>query len=103
MAAHARLKKGFTEDGKYHNLMGWLICTNLTSLQFYCIQVRGIPHTVSKTKILHECEVRIEKSARGSLFGITKLRRVMPNSDPEGRIFQYAPNNHDRFFFLHTF
>ena len=38
-------------------------------------------------RIFHECEVQIEKSARGSLFGITKLWRVMLNSDPEGRIF----------------
>ena len=28
---------------------------------------------------------------------------MMPNSDPEGQIFLSAPNNHDRFFFLHTF
>ena len=27
----------------------------------------------------------------------------MPNSDPEGRIFLSATNNHDRFFLLHTF
>ena len=27
----------------------------------------------------------------------------MPNSDSEGRFFLSAPNNHDRFFFLHTF
>ena len=27
----------------------------------------------------------------------------MPSSDSEGRIFLSAPNNHDRFFFLHTF
>ena len=33
---------------------------------------------------------------------ITRLCRVMPNSDPEWRIFLSAPNNHDRFFFLHT-
>ena len=57
--------------------------------------------------------MRIENSARGSLFGITSLRRVMPfgitslrrvmlNSDPEGRIFPSAPKNHDRFF-LHIF
>ena len=54
-------------------------------------------------KIFHGCEVRIEKSVRGSLFGITRLCRVMPNSDPEGPIFLSAPNNHDRFFFLRTF
>ena len=44
-----------------------------------------------------------EKFVRGSLFGITGLCRVMPNSEPERRIFLSAPNNHDRFFFLHTF
>ena len=27
----------------------------------------------------------------------------MSNSDPGGQIFLSAPNNHDRFFFLHTF
>ena len=49
------------------------------------------------------CEVRIEKSIGGSLFGIARLCRVMPDSDPKGTSFQSAPNNHDRFFFLHTF
>ena len=34
---------------------------------------------------------------------VTKLCRVMPNTDPEGRIFLSAWNNHDRFFFLHAF
>ena len=53
-------------------------------------------------RIFHECEVQIEKSVRGSLFGITKLCRVMPNSDPAGQIFLSAPINHDGFFFLHT-
>ena len=28
---------------------------------------------------------------------------MMPNSDSEGRIFLATPNNHDSFFFLHTF
>ena len=27
----------------------------------------------------------------------------MPNGDPEGQILQSAPNNHDMFFFMHTF
>ena len=45
----------------------------------------------------------MEKSVRRSLFGITRICRVMPNSDPMGLIFLSAPNNHDGFFFLHTF
>ena len=51
------------------------------------------------------CEVLIETSVRVSLFGTTRLCREMQNStsDPEGRIFLSAPNNHDIFFFLHTF
>ena len=28
---------------------------------------------------------------------------MRPNSNPEGRIFLFAPNKHDRFIFLHTF
>ena len=54
-------------------------------------------------RIVHGCEVLVEKYVRGSLLGITRLCQVMPNSDPEGRIFLSAPNNHDRLFFLHTF
>ena len=54
-------------------------------------------------RIFHGCEVWIEKSVRGSLSGIRRLCRVMPNRDTEGWIFLSAPSNHDRFFFLHTF
>ena len=38
-----------------------------------------------------------------SPFGIMRLCLEMPNSDPEGRIFLFVPNNHDRFIFLHAF
>ena len=48
-------------------------------------------------RILHICEVRIEKYVRGSLC------RVMPNIDPERPIFLSTPNNHDRLVFLLTF
>ena len=34
----------------------------------------------------HEFVDRIDNSSRGSLLGITRLCRVMPNSDPRGRI-----------------
>ena len=57
----------------------------------------------ARNRIFHGCEARIEKSILGSLFGITRLCRVMPKCDPEGRIFLSAPNNHDRFCFLQTF
>ena len=54
-------------------------------------------------RIFHGCEVGIEKSVQGSLFGMTRLCRVMPNNDPEGRIFLSVPNRHDWFFVLHIF
>ena len=47
--------------------------------------------------------MRIEKIRPAVTVCITWLCRVMPNSDPEGRMCLSAPNNHDRFFFLHTF
>ena len=61
-----------------------------------------LEHPTENIRIFHGCEVQTEKSAELSLFGIT-LCLVMPNNDPEGRIFLSAPNNHDIFFFLHTF
>ena len=60
-------------------------------------------HLCEIIRIFHGCEVWIENSAWGSLFGIMRLCRVMPNSDPEGWLFLTAPEKHDRFFFLHTF
>ena len=37
-----------------------------------------------------------------SSVGKTIWSLVMPNSDPEGQIFLYTPNKHERFFFLHN-
>ena len=36
-------------------------------------------------RILHECEALMENLSLGSRFGITRLRRMMPNSDPRDR------------------
>ena len=55
------------------------------------------------TRIFHRCEVRVDKSDRRSQFGMRRLCRVLPNSDPKGWIFLSTANNHERFFFLHTF
>ena len=52
-------------------------------------------------RIFLECEVRIENPSEGHCLASQKLCRVMPKSDPEVRIILSAPNNHDRFFFLH--
>ena len=70
------------------------------------VQVRFEPALIQlweTIRIFHGCEVQIEKSIRGSLFVITRLCWVMPNSDLEGWIFLSSQNNPDRFFFLHTF
>ena len=45
-------------------------------------------NVLCQRRIYHGCEVRIEKSVRGSLFGITRLCRVMPKVLPgEGTDF----------------
>ena len=36
MAAHARLKNDFTDEGKYHNLMTWL------KSPFYIVEERAV-------------------------------------------------------------
>ena len=46
--------------------------------------------------------MRIENSVTRVTVRHHKACRVMPNSYPEWRNFQFAPNNHYRFFFLHT-
>ena len=46
--------------------------------------------------------VRIENSVTRASVQHHEACRVMPNSYPEWRNFQFAPNNHYRIFFLHT-
>ena len=48
-------------------------------------------------RTFHGCEVWIKKSVQGHI--ITRLCRVMPYHDSEGRIFLTAPSNYDRIFF----
>ena len=48
------------------------------------------------------CEVRIENSVTRVTVRHHETSRVMPNSYPELRNFQFAPNHHYGFFFLHT-
>ena len=57
-------------------------------------------------RIFHGCEVRIEKSVR---WVTVWHHEALPKAEwcqtviSKERIFLSAPNNHDRFFFLHTF
>ena len=54
-------------------------------------------------RLFNGCEVLIENFITRVTVVYHKVCRVMPNSDPQGRILLSTPNNHDRFFFLHTF
>ena len=69
-------------------------------LSLVCKTYRFVANNI---RTLHECEVRIENSVPRVTFDITRLCRVMPNSDTEGRNFLSAPNTHVWIFFLHTF
>ena len=54
-------------------------------------------------RISKGCEVRIENSVTRVTVRQHEACRVMPNSYPQWLNFQFAPNNHYGFFFLHTF
>ena len=65
--------------------------TNVRTLHIYFI-----------IRIFNGCELRIENSVTTVIVRHGEVCRVMPNSYPEWRGFQFAPNNHYGFFFLHT-
>ena len=50
---------------------------------------------------INGCEVWIENSIMRVTVWHHEACRVMPNSYPEALNFQFAPDNHYRFFFLH--
>ena len=54
-------------------------------------------------RIFNGCGVRIENSVTRVTVQHHEACQVMPNSSPEWRNFQFTPNNHYGFFFLHTF
>ena len=108
---HAYTKHAFVVSFLQHHLAARTV-PSIEQQYFttFMATISCIPDKVFRTflpfwiiRIFYGCEVRIEKSVLGSLFGITKLCRVMPNSDSEGRSFLSTSNNHDRFFFLHIF
>ena len=84
-----------------HLEISFLFCCSGLIPNFHCVLT--IVNPGRNIRIFHGCEVQIENSVRGSLFGITRLCRVKPDSDPKGRTFLSAPNTHERFFFLHIF
>ena len=53
-------------------------------------------------RIYNGCEMRTENSVTKVTVRHRETCRVMPNSYPEWRNFQFAPNSHYGFFFLHT-
>ena len=63
-----------------------------------------IPSGTGYNKNISECEGRIEKSAPRIAFWHHEACLVMPNGDPEGRIFQSYPHTNiiNGFFFLLT-
>ena len=59
-----------------------------------------ILHIFFIIRIFNGCELRIENSVTTVTVQHREVCRVMPNSYPEWRDFQFAPNNHNGFFFL---
>ena len=76
-------------DKKY--LIPYSCVTNVRTLFIYFI-----------IRIFNGCELCIENSVTTVTVQHCKACREMPNSYPEWRDFQFAPNNPYGFFFLHT-
>ena len=70
-----------------------------------CNKCSNIAHLVCIfiIRIFNGCEMQIENSIKRVFVWHQEACRVMLNSYPEWRKFQFAPNNQSRFFFLHTF
>ena len=85
-------------------LYAFLIRIRVCNIRFVSTEEnRGKPCLVCKNiRIFHGWELRIEISVRGSLFGNTRLCRVMLNGDTEGWVFlSHKTPMID--FFLHTY
>ena len=71
MAAHARLKNELTEDGKYHNLMSWLVCV-------LCVLIRKTDEADGRTRSLTPRKNVAGREDRTRVRPHTKWTRIRP-------------------------
>ena len=76
---------------------------NSDSLHYKCMKRNCNDPKTWTIRIFTGCEIWIENSVTRVTVRHHKACRVMPNSYPQWRNFQFEPNNFYRFFFLHTF
>ena len=69
-------------------------------ISYSCVKIVRTLHIYFIIRIFNGCELRIENSVTTVTVQHRKACRVMPNSYPEWRDFQFAPNNHYGFFSL---
>ena len=72
------------------------------NISFSCVTNVRTLHIYFIIRFFNDCELRIENSVTTVTVQHREACRVMPNSYPEWRNFQFSPNNHYGFFFLHT-
>ena len=85
-------------------------CQNLAQeiAKWHLTSVEALPsskfwkHIYFIIRIFNGYELWIDNSVTTVTVQHRVACRVMPNSYPEWRDFQFAPNNHYGFFFLHT-
>ena len=87
-------------DTRYH-IFVCNISTDKNVSYSYVTNVRTL-HILIIIRIFNGCELWIENSVTRVTVQHRETCRVMPNSYPEQRDFQFATNNHYGFFFLHT-
>ena len=71
-------------------------------MSYSCVTNVRTLHIFFIIRNFNGCELRIENSITAVTVQHREACRAMPNSYPESLDFQFAPNNHYGFFFLHT-
>ena len=69
-------------------------------MSYSCVTNVRTLHIFFVIRMFNGCELRIENSVTTVTVQHREACRVMPNSYPERRVFQFTPNNHYGFFFL---
>ena len=71
MTSHARLKNEFTEDGKYHNLMTWLIWLLEGTIEIVKLPSYPVPENIILMgKSVFLTNIMVEIRCRCLLLGI---------------------------------
>ena len=112
MTLREPLNSIFLAEARVHTGLSWASITLILSKSLSIFQIcnennqRQSKHNEDDSwkiiRVFNGCEVRIENSVTRVTVRHQKACLLMQNSHPKWQNFQFEPNNHYRFFFLHT-